>query len=209
MGKYDFIKIKKKLSKYLDEARFEHTMGVMYTCAALAMVYDYDLEDAQAAGLLHDSAKCIPNKKKHTKFEKQTGSNQNKNTGDRYQDHPFLLHAKLGAYVASSKYDIKDEEILTAITYHTTGRPGMSLLEKIVYISDYIEPMRDKAPNLAKVRKIAFEDLDECMYEILKDTLEYLEENPKEIDSTTRDAYVYYKELHDRKMQDAANRQED
>ena len=64
MGKYDFIKIKKKLSKYLDEARFEHTMGVMYTCAALAMVYDYDLEDAQAAGLLHDSAKCIPNIKK-------------------------------------------------------------------------------------------------------------------------------------------------
>ena len=104
---------------------------------------------------------------------------------------------------------VKDEEILTAITYHTTGRPGMSLLEKIVYISDYIEPMRDKAPNLAKVRKIAFEDLDECMYEILKDTLEYLEENPKEIDSTTRDAYVYYKDLHDRKMQDAANRQED
>ena len=46
----------------------------------------------------------------------------------------FVLHAKLGAYVASSKYDIKDEEILTAITYHTTGRPGMSLLEKIVYI---------------------------------------------------------------------------
>ena len=104
---------------------------------------------------------------------------------------------------------VKDEEILTAITYHTTGRPGMSLLEKIVYISDYIEPMRDKAPNLPKVRKIAFEDLDECMYEILKDTLEYLEENPKEIDSTTRDAYVYYKDLHDRKMQDAANRQED
>ena len=183
MGKYDFIKIKKKLSKYLDEARFEHTMGVMYTCAALAMVYGYDLEDAQAAGLIPVSD-----------FEKE---------------HPFLLHAKLGAYVASSKYDIKDEEILTAITYHTTGRPGMSLLEKIVYISDYIEPMRDKAPNLPKVRKIAFEDLDECMYEILKDTLEYLEENPKEIDSTTRDAYVYYKDLHDRKMQDAANRQED
>ena len=204
MGKYDFIKIKKKLSKYLDEARFEHTMGVMYTCAALAMVYDYDLEDAQAAGLLHDSAKCIPNKKKL-----KLCSQHDIPVSDFEKDHPFLLHAKLGAYVASSKYDIKDEEILTAITYHTTGRPGMSLLEKIVYISDYIEPMRDKAPNLAKVRKIAFEDLDECMYEILKDTLEYLEENPKEIDSTTRDAYVYYKELHDRKMQDAANRQDD
>ena len=162
MGKYDFIKIKKKLSKYLDEARFEHTMGVMYTCAALAMVYGYDLEDAQAAGLLHDSAKCIPNKKKL-----KLCSQHDIPVSDFEKDHPFLLHAKLGAYVASSKYDIP------------------------------------------KVRKIAFEDLDECMYEILKDTLEYLEENPKEIDSTTRDAYVYYKDLHDKKMQDAANRQED
>ena len=85
----------------------------------------------------------------------------------------------------------------------------MSLLEKIVYIADYIEPLRDKAPNLPKVRKLAFEDLDECMYEILKDTLEYLEENPKEIDSTTRDAYIYYKGLHEKRIQDTANRQEE
>ena len=95
MADYDFIKMQKKLSKYLDEDRFEHTLGVMFTCASLAMVHGYDLKDAQAAGLLHDSAKCIPNKKKlkmcaeHnipvTPFEKE---------------HPFLLHAKLGAYVA-------------------------------------------------------------------------------------------------------------
>ena len=88
MADYDFIKMQKKLSKYLDEDRFEHTLGVMFTCASLAMVHGYDLKDAQAAGLLHDSAKCIPNKKKlkmcaeHnipvTPFEKE---------------HPFLLHA--------------------------------------------------------------------------------------------------------------------
>ena len=204
MGKYDFIKIKKKLSKYLDEARYEHTMGVMYTCASLAMVHGYDLEDAQAAGLLHDSAKCIPNKKKL-----KLCSQHDIPVSDFEKDHPFLLHAKLGAYVAKSKYDIKSEEILTAITYHTTGRPEMSLLEKIVYIADYIEPLRDKAPNLPKVRKLAFEDLDECMYEILKDTLEYLEENPKEIDSTTRDAYRDYKGLHEKRTQDTANRLEE
>ena len=64
MTDYDFIKMQKKLSKYLDEDRFEHTLGVMFTCASLAMVHGYDLKDAQAAGLLHDSAKCIPNKKK-------------------------------------------------------------------------------------------------------------------------------------------------
>ena len=76
----------------------------------------------------------------------------------------------------------------------------MSLLEKIVYISDYIEPMRDKAPNLAKVRKIAFEDLDECMYEILKDTLEYLEEDSADdIEPTSKEAYIYYKELHNKR----------
>ena len=64
MAEYDFIKMEKKLAKYLDEDRYAHTMGVMYTCAALAMVHGCDLIQAQTAGLLHDCAKCIPNKKK-------------------------------------------------------------------------------------------------------------------------------------------------
>lgn len=191
MADYDFLKMEKKLAKYLDEERFAHTMGVMYTCAALAMVHGYDLYDAQAAGLLHDCAKCIPNKKKLKMCSQHKIS-----VTDFEKEHPFLLHAKLGAYLAREKYGIKNEEILTAITYHTTGRPGMGTLEKIVYIADYIEPMRTKALHLPRIRKLAFEDLDECMYEILKDTLIYLEENPKEIDHTTKDAFVYYKDLH-------------
>ena len=72
----------------------------------------------------------------------------------------------------------------------------MTLLEKIVYIADYIEPKRDKAPNLTIVRKLAFQDLDECMYKILADTLAYLEENPKDIDNATKDAFLYYRDLH-------------
>ena len=55
---------------------------------------------------------------------------------------------------------------------------------------------RNKAPNLTEIRKLAFEDLDECMYEILKDTLAYLEENPEDVDSATKDAFAYYKDLH-------------
>lgn len=191
MAEYDFEKIKKKLAKYLDEDRYLHTMGVMYTCAALAMAHGYDLQDAQAAGLLHDCAKCIPNKKK-LKMCSQSGIQVTRFE----EEHPFLLHAKLGAYVAREKYDIKNEAILSAITYHTTGKEDMSVLEKIVYIADYIEPMRDKAPNLEPIRKLAFQDLDECMYEILKDTLAYLEENPKDLDSTTKDAFLYYENLH-------------
>lgn len=78
----------------------------------------------------------------------------------------------------------------------------MTLLEKIIYIADYIEPARNKAPNLEKVRNLAFQDLDECMYEILKDTLAYLEENPKDIDSATRDAFLFYKDVHEQKQTD-------
>lgn len=196
MAKYDFMKMQKKLSKFLDEDRFHHTLGVMYTCASLAMAHGYDLEDAQAAGLLHDSAKCIPNKKKL-----KLCSQHKIPITDFEKEHPFLIHAKLGAYIAEKKYDIKDPEILSSITYHTTGRRAMSTLEKIVYIADYIEPMRDKAPNLPSVRRIAFADLDECMYEILKDTLAYLEENPKDVDETTRDAFMYYKDLHMKRIE--------
>lgn len=198
MAGYDFEKMKKKLAKYLDEDRYLHTMGVMYTCAALAMAHGYDLEAAQAAGLLHDCAKCIPNKKKL-----KMCSQSNIPITPFEEAHPFLLHAKLGAYVAGKKYDIRDSEILSSITWHTTGKPDMSVLEKIVYIADYIEPRRNKAPNLPQVRALAFRDLDECMYMILRDTLSYLGSNPKDIDSTTQEAFSYYNDLHTKKKQTA------
>lgn len=191
MAEYDFIKIQKQLSKHLDENRFHHTLGVMYTCAALAMAHGCSIPDAQLAGLLHDCAKCIPNKKKLDMCEENRIP-----VTDFEREHPFLLHAKLGAFVAKDKYGIGKEEILSAIAFHTTGKPDMSLLEKIVYIADYIEPGRDRAQNLSKIRKIAFQDLDECMYVILKDTLDYLEKTPGEIDSATEDAFAYYRDLH-------------
>lgn len=197
MAEYDFLKMKKKLAKYLDEERFAHTLGVMYTCASLAMVYDIDIQDAQAAGLLHDCAKCIPNKKKL-----KICSQQKLPVTDFEKAHPFLLHAKLGAYIAREKYGIEDEEILSSIIFHTTGKPEMSVLEKIVYIADYIEPMRCKAANLPKIRKLAFQDLDECMYEILKDTLAYLEEDTGDIDNASRKAFLYYKDLHMKRKQE-------
>ena len=188
MAEYDFIKMQKKLKKNLDEDRYQHTLGVMFTCAAMAMVHGVDYLDAQMAGLLHDCAKCIPNKKKLEMCEKHKIE-----LTDFEKEHPYLIHAKLGAFLAKSRYGVKDPEILSAIRYHTTGKPDMTALEKIVYIADYIEPMRNRAPHLPLVRKLAFQDLDECMYRILKDTLDYLDESADEIDETTREAYEYYK----------------
>ena len=98
--------------------------------------------------------------------------------------------------ILKDKYDIEDEEILMAIRSHTTGRPGMSLLEKIVYIADYMEPGRKELPNMMDVRHLAFEDIDKCLYRILRDSLVYLKAQDMPIDQTTEETYQYYNELY-------------
>lgn len=184
-----FNKIKKTLKKELDKDRYEHTLGVMYTSACLAMANGYDMEKAQLAGLLHDCAKCIPNEKKLKICAKN-----NIPVTQVEKDNPFLLHAKVGAFLARALYEIEDEEILHAISVHTTGAPAMNTLDKIVFIADYIEPKRDKAANLKEIRKTAFEDLDEALKMILCDTIHYLNgsKNDKNIDPMTLETYHYY-----------------
>ena len=179
--------LKKDLKKEMDDSRYEHTLGVMYTCAALAMRYNYDLEKAMLAGLLHDCAKCMPNAKKLKMAEKH-----HLEISELERKNPFMLHAKLGAFLAKKKYDIEEEEILDAIRWHTTGRPQMTLLDKIVYIADYIEPKRDKAPNLAVIRQMAFTNLDDALLKILTDTLGYLGDSSEHVDSMTKMTYDYY-----------------
>ena len=89
---------------------------------------------------------------------------------------PALIHAKLGAYLAENEYKIKDREILDAITWHTTGRPAMTMLEKILYIADYIEPNRKIIPGLEEIRGIVFQDIDRAIYLSAKRTVRYLED---------------------------------
>ncbi len=111
-----------------------------------------------------------------------------------YQN-PFLLHGKAGACLAKDKFGVDDEDILNAIRYHTTGRPKMTLIEKIVFVADYIEPNRKKADNLTELRQMAFENLDEAVLAILEQTLDYLNESGKEIDRHTVITRDYYKKL--------------
>ncbi len=191
MATYHLREMEKKLKNELDDSRYRHTMGVMYTATCMAMAYNYDLKKAQVAGLLHDCAKCLSDKQKIKLCKKY------KIKISKFEmNHPYLIHAKLGAFLASKNYGVKDQDILNAITYHTTGRENMSTLEKIVFIADYIEPGRHKAFRLDVIRKLAFHDLDECMYEILTDTLDYLGKHPKDIDQTTVKAFEFYKNLH-------------
>lgn len=187
--KYSIVKAKKILKKYMDADRYDHTQGVMDTAACLAMRYGEDMEKAQIAGLLHDCAKCMPDSKKIKICQKN-----NIQMTEMEEKNPFLLHGKVGAYIAREKYGVEDEEILSAIAFHTTGKPSMTLLEKIIYIADYIEPMRSKAPNLTDVRQLAFQDIDLALFKILSDTLAYLRASSKNLDAMTFQAYEYYKE---------------
>lgn len=188
--KSDIKKIRKSMEKTLDSKRFEHTMGVAYIACALAMCHDTDPAKAQIAGLLHDCAKCLSDERKIEICRKHQMPIR-----DIEYKNPHLLHAKAGRCLAESKFHIKDIDILNAIENHTTGRPDMSELEKIIYIADYIEPCREQAPDLAITRKMAFRDLDKTLVKILSDTLSYLSDTGKETDPMTRQTYEYYKSI--------------
>lgn len=185
----DIREIKTELKSILTDKRYEHTLGVAYTSASLAMVYDEDISKAFLAGLLHDNAKCLSDEKLLKKCKKN-----NLEVSDAEIRMPYLLHAKLGAYYASQKYGASND-VAMAVAYHTTGRPDMSMLEKIVYVADYIEPTRNKAKRLAQIRKTAFENIDMCVYMIANDTICYLGDNPDKMDEMTKKTYMYYKEL--------------
>ncbi len=182
--------IREKLKATLGEHRYEHTLGVSYTAVCLAMKYGADLHRTELAGLLHDCAKYLKGselsaycRKYHIDISRTEDAN------------PSLLHAKFGAFLAEHVYGVTDPDILQAITYHTTGKPNMTLLDKIVFVADYIEPGLDKAPNLTAIRLMAFNDLNCAVWMILEDTLSYLRSQPESIDDMTETACRYYREL--------------
>jgi predicted HD superfamily hydrolase involved in NAD metabolism len=171
-----------------NKKRYWHTVGVANTCACLAMKYGVDVERAYIAGLLHDCAKCLSDD------ELLRECAQNDITVSEYeQQSPYLLHGKVGALYAGTKFNIEDEEILSAISFHTTGKPNMTRLEEIVFIADYVEPFRDKAANLDEIRGLVFNDITFAIYRVCNDTIEYLKRSGSVIDETTVQTFEYYK----------------
>lgn len=180
--------LRKKLKTKLNPSRYEHSLSVSFTCMSLAMRYGYDLDKAELAGLLHDCAKQYHDSELITKCQ-----NQQLPLSEDERKAPMVIHAKYGAWMTEFKYHITEKDILTAIQYHTTGNANMGLLDKILFVADYIEPRRYKASDLEEIRKIAFIDLDECVYRILQGTLDYLNHKGMYIDTTSLLAYDYYK----------------
>lgn len=187
----------KELIPYLEATlrpqRYLHTLGVAVTAANLAACHMKDKEDvkrAKQAGLLHDCAKYLTHAEM-IDLCRQYGIV----LSEVERENPVLIHGKLGAYLAYARYGA-EEEICSAIAFHTTGKPKMTTLEKILYVADYIEPRRKmdcKPFLLSDIRKQCFKDLDRGLLMILTNTVNYLQQGNMPIDEMTLQTYEYYK----------------
>ncbi len=183
-------KIREKLKKQLKPDRYEHSLSVSFTSVCLAMRYGYDLHKAELAGLLHDCAKQF-NKEELIRACRKDGVV----LSQEMLDSPQVIHSIYGEFYARKAYGIEDREILSAIHNHTLGKPAMGLLDEIVFTADYIEVRRWKAQRLKEIRQLAFVDLQRAVYEILHDTVTYLEGTGSYVCRDSLDSYRYYENL--------------
>ena len=178
--------IKADLKEKLPKKRYEHTLGVAYTAASLAMCYGEDILKAELAGILHDVAKA---KKSSELKDDMKGYIDPYTDGDYValiaDKAPQILHAIYAPYLAKKDYKIEDKDILSAIRWHTTGKKDMTMLEKIVFVADYIEPNRKKLPDLDRIRTLSFHDISEAVKVTAKSTIEYLGSQGMYIDKFT------------------------
>lgn len=173
--------IVKELARQVKGEKFIHSLGVEETAVQLARRYGENEKKAGLAGLLHDYTKQKDNVLLAKKYR-----------------IPYLvektLHGHTAAAVLKEKGYITDEDVLSAIRWHTTGRENMTLLEKIIYLADYIEPNRD-FDGVEKLRRLSFEDIDKAVLFGLQMSIGHILENKSLIDTDSVGAYNYYRKL--------------
>ncbi|MDO4383181.1 MAG: bis(5'-nucleosyl)-tetraphosphatase (symmetrical) YqeK [Eubacteriales bacterium] len=173
------------LKKNLKPSRYRHSMGVVKMAVSLAEIYGANREKARRAAMAHDIAKCLT-------LEESNRLVRYYGLPFKYLGNPAIAHSKLGVQILQSEFHWRDEEVLSAVSYHTTGKAAMTLLEEIIYVSDAIEEGRDyeDAPRL---RRLAAENLDEACREVLEFSIDSLKSQGRKIDSDTIEAYTYIK----------------
>jgi len=187
---YSIDNMKQALQATLSEHRYKHSLGVADTAVEMAKRFGADPEKAYLAGLLHDCAKEVPEQNRIPLCEKYHIL-----VNDFEKDNTGLLHGKMGEVMAKKVYKIEDRDILDAIRTHTTGMPGMTKLQAIIYVADFIEPSRKDISCLEEIRSLAKEDLDKTVYYLSKYLLEFLEMvKPGKIDELSYQTCRYYKE---------------
>ncbi|CCQ93704.1 conserved hypothetical protein [[Clostridium] ultunense Esp] len=174
----------RKTKEQVKEKRFNHILGVVKTAADLAERFGADPEKAEIAAILHDYCKEWPVERL-------------RNLLIKHEDllwlrfSPVLWHAPAAAYVAREEFQIGDQEIFDAIYYHTTGRAGMSLLDEVIWLADYVEPGRD-FEGVEEARRLTVKSLAEGMRFGLKHSIAYLLKKEEAIYPLTFEAYNHY-----------------
>lgn len=156
------------IEKNLSEKRREHVYGVVETARKLAEKYGCDIEKAEQAALYHDMFRSTPVEVLNM-YVRQLGMDKN------LLDNANLAHGPIAAIIMKRDYGIEDQELLDAVRYHTTGRAGMSTLEKVVYLADAIEPGR-KYPTVEEARKLAEISLDKACLFSMERSIAYIRE---------------------------------
>lgn len=164
--------------------RVRHILGVRDTAKKLAKLYGADPVDAERAGLLHDITKALDGPLQLTlcaEYGKVLDIFSSRN--------PKTLHALTGSLVAERIFG-ENQAVVEAIRSHTTGKANMNLLQKIVYVADYMEPNRN-FPGVEKLRDLAFQDIDQALELGLHMTLDHLKKQGKEVSPESQEALEY------------------
>ncbi|SHG88583.1 bis(5'-nucleosyl)-tetraphosphatase (symmetrical) YqeK [Tepidibacter thalassicus] len=173
----------KILEKMITKKRLIHSLGVVESAKELAKIYGCDIRKSEIAALLHDCGKCLK-KEEVLHYVKKYDI-----LLDEIEEKELeLVHGKIGACFAKHIFKVKDEDIFSAITYHTTGKKDMTKLEKIIYLADFIEPNRDY-PGVDELRNIAYnDDLDKAILMAFDNTIRYVISEKKIIHPRTIEA---------------------
>lgn len=171
----------------LRPSRVHHVLGCRDTAIALARRWGADEVDAARAGLLHDITKALDGPRQLT-LAGEYGIILNA----FQQKNPKTLHALTGSLVAESLFG-ENDAVVQAIRHHTTGKVGMDLLEKIIYVADYMEPSRNFS-GVEKLREQAFSNLDAALKLGLTMTIELLNQQGREISPESREALAWLNE---------------
>lgn len=182
--------MKEKLGGMLTDHRFTHSLGVMETAEKMARLFHADVQKAQTAGLLHDCAKQIDRETQLAMCDEMGVA-----LDEIKRENTALLHAELGAKLAETEFGITDHEILGAIKYHTLGRANMTVLEKILYLADIIEPNRKEFEGLKELRALCEKNLDEALLYGLELTIAHIGRKGRILHTQTMEAEKYYRNL--------------
>lgn len=174
---------KKLVKKNLSEKRYTHTKNVKKMAVKLAKRWGADPEKAALAAILHDAAKELPKDRQLQIFA------ENAIIAENAPMRPTSVwHGIAAAILCETEWGVHDPEVLSAIRCHTTGKPGMSLLDKIIYMADMTSAERDY-PGVEALRDEEFEDLDMALLHALKRTIDFVKEKGGRLDDQSVAAY--------------------